>query len=1730
MKISSSRKWTFLKGSQLLLAGLLALTVFSRALAQQGGGVILKTIIIDDYAPYTFVNAQGQPDGFTVDLVRGVARVMGFQVEIRVDTWAHAVEALESGQVDFLPMMSYSAERDQSFDFSPPHTIAYDALFTRKDSSAVNSLDDLTGKKIIVMENDQAYQYLMTIPSIHKEQLILVDSLPQALQRLAAGEGDAALMPKLVGLLLIRDLHLTDLNQSPVVLEAYDRPFSFAVRNGNQAVLERLNQGMRILKTAGQYDEIYNKWFGTLDPSGITADEFLKYLGWIALAFILTGLVFLLWLFSLRRQVAARTHSLELEVEDRKKAEEALRQSAFQNSAILGTALDGFWLIDPLTRRLLDVNDAYCRMSGYSREELLQMDISQFEVIERDADVAAHARRVMEHGADRFETVHRRRDGGTFMVDVSVQYLAQIGKMFAFIEDISERKQAEQALRQANDRLSFAQRSAGAGVWDWDMTTATLKWSPELFQLFGLDSAATFATFEVWRTVLHPDDRQIAEDRISIAIRDHVSLFNEYRIVMPSGEVRWIGAWGDTTYNEQGEALRMNGICIDITERKHGEDALRASEKNLRILFETMSEGIALNEIVYDANGEMVDYRILKVNQAFYGAINNRSSNAVGELATRLYGLSPEFIREFWKGHRGKTSTVYTEMISPVSKRYFFVSTSPFVDDTFVTSFFDITPRKEAEQALRESESRFRTYFELPLGGRAISSPEKGWLEVNDALCEMFGYTRDELLQMTWAELTHPEDVAADDAQFNRVLAGEIDGYTLEKRFIHKKGHNVHTHLAVHCVRRPDLSVDYFVTLLLDITERKQAESQGEALLYALAESETNLSTLIENTDGSIWAVDARYGLIVGNDEFHRNTSARLGRRLKKGENVLLPSFPKEANAEWQGYYDRALRGEVFNIETSTRFRAETRQVEYRFSPIRAASGGEIHGVTVYGRDISERRQAEQKIRESEEQLKAVIEGSRLGFSDWNIQTGRVYRNERWAGMLGYSLEEVESSYTQWTELVHPDDLAAARQSLQDHLDGKTPIHRDEYRMRARDGAYRWILDQGTVIEHDEQGRPLRMTATHTDITERKQMEEALRLSETALKKAQEVAHVGSWVWHIQTGQLIWSDEMYRIFGIKKDDFSGDLTEVVNRAIHPADRARVDAANLSVVNDGRSVPLEYRVVHPDGTVRTVWAEAGELILDNAGNSDQISGIVQDITERKQAESALRESEEKFRSMAELLPQIIFETDVSGQLSYVNKQAYKILGYPQDYPIHGLNTIDLYIPEDRPRAIENVRNRFLGRLEDSNEYTMQRRDGSLINVLVYSNPVFKDGKPCGLRGIIVDVTKLKQAEQERTLLISELQRSSAELDAIFKALPYLVSLHDREGRYLRVNPTIVSIFGFDPTAADRQDIAQRLKAHFPDGEPITLRNMPSAPALAGEVVENVEYIITDGAGNERTLLYNAIPLKVGGEVQGAVFAQEDITERKKAEQEIRTLNAELEQRVEERTRELRAAQEKLVRHEKLSVLGQMASSVGHELRNPLGVINSAVYYLKLVQPDADEKIKKYLDLIKQEVQTSEKIISDLLDFSRIKSVDREPAVVSELIGQTLLRFPLPVNINVTLAIPSGLPQVFVDPRQMVQVFGNLTMNACQAMEEGGQLDITAVVRDEFIAIAIKDTGIGIPPENIDKLFEPLFTTKPKGIGLGLAVCRKLIESNGGRIGVVSEVGLGSTFTVFLPIHR
>ena len=265
-------------------------------------------------------------------------------------------------------------------------------------------------------------------------------------------------------------------------------------------------------------------------------------------------------------------------------------------------------------------------------------------------------------------------------------------------------------------------------------------------------------------------------------------------------------------------------------------------------------------------------------------------------------------------------------------------------------------------------------------------------------------------------------------------------------------------------------------------------------------------------------------------------------------------------------------------------------------------------------------------------------------------------------------------------------------------------------------------------------------------------------------------------------------------------------------------------------------------------------------------------------------------------------------------------------------------------------------------------------------------------------------------------------------------------------------------------------------------------------------------------------------------------RESNEELRATDEELRATNEELQTANEElqtANEKLKETQEQLIRSEKLAAIGKLAGGVGHELRNPLGAIKNAVYYIKgkLINSELakrEPRIIEFLGIVDDEISSSNKIIDDLLNFSRVAKPAVSPTKIRKVMEDALSYLAVPENVEVINKLDANLPEVEVDANQIRQVFANIATNAIQAMPEGGKLTINARKGDKFLEVAISDTGGGISGDVIGKIFDPLFTTRAKGIGLGLAVCKSIIERHGGAIEVESRAGKGTTFTVKLPL--
>jgi PAS domain S-box-containing protein len=516
----------------------------------------------------------------------------------------------------------------------------------------------------------------------------------------------------------------------------------------------------------------------------------------------------------------------------------------------------------------------------------------------------------------------------------------------------------------------------------------------------------------------------------------------------------------------------------------------------------------------------------------------------------------------------------------------------------------NLAERKKASEALRESEERFRNYFELGLIGMAVTSPAKGLIEVNDEICRILGYERGELLRMTWAELTHPDDLGADVANFNRVMVGEIDGYSMEKRFIRKDGQIIDATVSVKCLRRGDGSVDYFVALLEDITERKQAEE-------ALAEQIIRYKTLMETSADSIYVLNEKGGLQEANAAFLR----QRGYTASEVRSLNLKDWDAQFTHEELQERLRDLIDDVAVFETRHR-----RKDGSIFDVEVCATGVRIAGQPLYfciTRDITERKKAENARRESEERFRQIAENINEVFWVWTATPGKpglLYVSPAYETIWGRSCESLYSLPQSWKEALHPNDkewvLAKIADLDLERVDDLT------YRIVRPDQSVRWIRDRIFPVR-DAKGVVIRLAGIAEDITERKLADEALRESETKFRQLLASNIIGVVFWTLEGDILDANDLFLNMVGYTREDLrAGNLSW---KKLTPPEHAQVDEKAIAeLAATGTCTPFEKEYIRKDGSRVCVLIGSALLALQK----DAGSSFVMDITERKKVEERL----------------------------------------------------------------------------------------------------------------------------------------------------------------------------------------------------------------------------------------------------------------------------------------------------------------------------------------------------------------------------------------------------------------------------------------------------------------------------------------------------------------------------
>lgn len=498
----------------------------------------------------------------------------------------------------------------------------------------------------------------------------------------------------------------------------------------------------------------------------------------------------------------------------------------------------------------------------------------------------------------------------------------------------------------------------------------------------------------------------------------------------------------------------------------------------------------------------------------------------------------------------------------------------------------------------------------------------------------------------------------------------------------------------------------------------------------------------------------------------------------------------------------------------------------------------------------------------------------------------------------------------------------------------------------------------------------------------------------------------------------------------------------------------------------------------------------------------ISVFVKDITEIKRGEKVLRESEERFRDLADLLPQTICETDIEGKITFVNRNAFNMFGYSPPDLDAGLTIWQMIAPADLNKARENIQRILMGEDSGGTEYTAQRKDGSTFPVLVYTNSFIREDKPTGLKMIVVDITERKQAEEA-------LKTSLEQYHDLYEEAPNAYFSVGTDGCIKMANHRATELLGYSMGELIGKPVID-LYAATPAGKAKASNIFQQFINVREIGAEELQMLTADGRELWITLSVKPVVDENGRVVQSRSVVV-DITERVKM-------------------------REQLIMQDRLASIGQLVSGIAHELNNPLtGVIG---FSDMLLERDLPEDIKEDLETINHEAKRTANVVKGLLTFARKQKIEKESSDINSIIqGILQLRsYEQRVsNIEVNTRFAHDLPQIFGNGSQLQQVFLNIITNAEQAMleaHERGRLTITTEQVGNMVRASFTDDGPGIAKESLGHLFDPFFTTKEvgKGTGLGLSISHGIVSAHDGKIFAESQLGKGATFVVELPVSQ
>ncbi|MDQ7836161.1 MAG: PAS domain S-box protein [Humidesulfovibrio sp.] len=915
---------------------------------------------------------------------------------------------------------------------------------------------------------------------------------------------------------------------------------------------------------------------------------------------------------------------------ERKRLEQQLAASEHKYRTLHESMRDGYASVDK-DGFIVEHNSAFRDMLGYTDEEIPKL--TYFDITperwhaEEERILKEH---VLTRGySDVYEKEYRRKDGSLFPVSLRT-YLetddsGQPGRLWAIVRDITDQKRAEEALRKSNARNRLIVETATEGIWSVDALERATFVNAAMAEMMGYTPQEMLG--RTTESFLFPEDIPAHRKRIATRRTGKDEVY-ERRFRRKDGTTLWVLASAKPLWDDAGSFDGAFAMFVDITERKRTEQALRDTNARYALLAENVVDVIwttdeNLRWTYLSPSAERLSGIPLArlMDMRFDELFTPESMSLIaGLIAKRRREPAPSgkdeaYRQEMHIRHADGSLLPLEVLVRPMR--------GPNGEITgYCGTSRDITERIRAEQALRSSEQRFSELIRHSSNSITILDANGTQIFASEAAERIVGYTPSELTNISIIEeMVHPEDQEQVAAAFATILRdGECGAHY---RHRHKDGSWVHLEAwGTNQLDNPDIRG--IVVNARDITERKRAEAalrESEERYRQLAESWTehvlmriNLRTMRHEYVSP--SVERLFGYTP--EQYLNGDPKVLGSVAPEWREQVFQWIQETANGVLRPEYEY----EVFDAWGSRRW-------VYQRGALLLDETGAPSAVQFLLSDITERKHTEEALRISQERYALALKGANDGLWDWDLLKDEVYFSDRWKEIIGYAPEEIRHDASEWAERIHPDDFDRIMEANKQCILGEVPVFQVEYRLRHKDGSYRWIYGRGAALA-DATGRVVRMAGAHTDITARKQAEEALFKSERLSRKLLESMHEGVWAVDANRRTTFVNERLCAMLGYA----SAELMNMSPTDVLEWPQRHVAKSQLSDLEAGYSGATDYVLIRKDGSRFPAHVLSSPVMEEQGRFEGLVCGVV-DLTERARMEHELRRNQARFEALYEL---------------------------------------------------------------------------------------------------------------------------------------------------------------------------------------------------------------------------------------------------------------------------------------------------------------------------------------------------------------------------------------------------------------------------------------------------------------------------------------------------------------